>query len=254
MTRRTLSKVWVDTYLNSQKQDPTPNLCVDGPVSYKTQTRKENVRPLSEEMVEVLDTYKTRAACGAAALAIEEVVQRPPRTVVAALATFLAEYRVEAHQVPRGEGSVHQGEKQNHCTECGKDFSRKADLILHIRRVHHGEKPYPCTDCGKYFSTRRNLNRHIKSVHMGEKPYPCTDCEKNFAQKTSLNLHIRTAHNGEKPHVCPVCGRGFGRSEHLRSHIRGVHNGEKRHKCPDCGKAFARKQGMMKHMKAHNNG
>ena len=87
MTRRTLSKVWVDTYLNSQKQDPTPNLRVDGPVSYKTQTRKENVRPLPEAMVGALDEYKDKD--------LEEDDQRLSGPMVAALTTFLAEYLLD---------------------------------------------------------------------------------------------------------------------------------------------------------------
>ena len=87
MTRRTLSKVWVDTYLNSQKQDPTPNLRVDGPVSYKTQTRKENVRPLPEAMVGALDEYKDKD--------LEEDDQRLSGPMVAALTSFLAEYLLD---------------------------------------------------------------------------------------------------------------------------------------------------------------
>ena len=87
MTRRTLSKVWVGTYLNSQKQDPTPNLCVDGPVSYKTQTRKENVRPLPEAMVGALDEYKDKD--------LEEGDQRLSGPMVAALTSFLAEYLLD---------------------------------------------------------------------------------------------------------------------------------------------------------------
>ena len=45
------------------------------------------------------------------------------------------------------------------CTDCGKEFDKRADLLLHTRDVH-SENKFPCPLCDKVFKQRRNMNRH----------------------------------------------------------------------------------------------
>ena len=46
------------------------------------------------------------------------------------------------------------------CVECGKVFTRRGDLVTHIK-VHTGERPYPCrAGCEMYFKTSSNRARH----------------------------------------------------------------------------------------------
>ncbi|KFP56637.1 Zinc finger protein 382, partial [Cariama cristata] len=47
------------------------------------------------------------------------------------------------------------------CVECGKGFSRKANLVLH-QRVHTGERRSKCKECDKTFSCTSNLIAHRK--------------------------------------------------------------------------------------------
>ena len=118
-------------------------------------------------------------------------------------------------------------------------------------------KHYPCkeSDCGKKFSAKRNLNLHIQTVHFKEKPYHCdqSDCDEKFGQKGSLNRHMRSVHFKEKPHTCtePSCGKKFGRRQTLTDHIRSVHFKERAYHCqePGCGKRFAQKCNMKVHMR-----
>ena len=67
-------------------------------------------------------------------------------------------------------------EKPYKCSQCNKAFSKKLDLIKHIRShmwTHTGEKPYHCTQCGKAFSYISNLKTHMMA-HTRERPYQCS--------------------------------------------------------------------------------
>ena len=47
--------------------------------------------------------------------------------------------------------------------QCGKAFSKKCDVRLHVERVHHGRR-YICPHCGKTVSKIREhlrVNHHI---------------------------------------------------------------------------------------------
>ncbi|XP_043355059.1 zinc finger protein 436-like isoform X4 [Dermochelys coriacea] len=63
---------------------------------------------------------------------------------------------------------IFKGERENICSECGKTFHRRLNLILH-ERIHTGERPYECCECGKAFTRRPNLIRH-RRIHTGANP------------------------------------------------------------------------------------
>lgn len=68
--------------------------------------------------------------------------------------------------------------KGNHiCLYCGKKYSRKYGLKIHVR-THTGYKPLKCRVCHRPFGDPSNLNKHFRLHAQGDTPYRCELCGK----------------------------------------------------------------------------
>uniref|UniRef100_K7F458 Zinc finger protein 777 n=1 Tax=Pelodiscus sinensis TaxID=13735 RepID=K7F458_PELSI len=142
---------------------------------------------------------------------------------------------------------VQPGEKPFACSECGKSFRLKGNLVKHLRS-HAKVRPYKCTECEKSFNCKSDLLRH-EMIHRGEKPYKCSECEKSYSRKVYLLNHQRV-HTGERPFQCPVCEKSFRQKAVLISHQR-LHTGECPYKCTQCNDSFSEKSKLNNHYRIH---
>uniref|UniRef100_A0A8B9P5S4 Zinc finger protein 777-like n=1 Tax=Apteryx owenii TaxID=8824 RepID=A0A8B9P5S4_APTOW len=89
---------------------------------------------------------------------------------------------LEIQKCPKKEEAKPKSKKKpNRC-------SASSLLMGTCRRGYVREWAHPCTECGKRFRLKINLIIHQRS-HAKEGPYECTVCEISFADKSHLDLH-----------------------------------------------------------------
>lgn len=90
--------------------------------------------------------------------------------------------------------------KQGHlCIYCGKLYSRKYGLKIHIR-THTGFKPLKCRYCFRPFGDPSNLNKHVRLHVQGNSLYKCKICNKILIRRRDLQRHMQTKHDTKNIH------------------------------------------------------
>lgn len=85
--------------------------------------------------------------------------------------------------------------KQGHlCIYCGKLYSRKYGLKIHIR-THTGFKPLKCKYCYRPFGDPSNLNKHVRLHVQSNTLYKCNICPKILVRRRDLQRHMQTRHH-----------------------------------------------------------
>ncbi|EDW72940.2 uncharacterized protein Dwil_GK17273 [Drosophila willistoni] len=108
--------------------------------------------------------------------------------------------------------------KQGHlCIYCGKVYSRKYGLKIHIR-THTGFKPLKCKFCLRPFGDPSNLNKHVR-LHLQTQPNSTTSGH-------SSDVDIEGETDADRSgHQCRLCQKGFARRRDLQRHMETRHGG-----------------------------
>lgn len=86
-------------------------------------------------------------------------------------APFKLEHRYEDEaQIETLVSSLGKSKHGHVCLYCGKRYSRKYGLKIHIR-THTGYKPLKCKYCLRPFGDPSNLNKHVRLHAAGDTPY-----------------------------------------------------------------------------------
>ena len=114
-------------------------------------------------------------------------------------------------------------EKLQTCTECGKVFSSKQKLNLHIKRVHRNEKSHVCGLCSKGFADKNQLKGHINQSHSRQ---TCEHCEKSVLNRFFLKKHLVFDHGiKDGAFICDICPKTLFSSETgYKKHLKEKHN------------------------------
>ncbi|XP_045781546.1 zinc finger protein 62 homolog [Maniola jurtina] len=127
------------------------------------------------------------------------------------------------------------------CHDCGRKYSKKPSLRIHIIQKHLNVLPFVCQICGKRSSTKNHHKSH-ELIHKTERKI--YQCECGAKMRTALGFHMhQRIHSGEKPYECEECGDRFLSASRRLDHIKRRHRGGTTpHNCDKCGAGFIREE------------
>lgn len=138
------------------------------------------------------------------------------------------------------------------CNICGKNFYRKYNLHIHMKR-HYNIRPHRCDVCNKAFLTKQKLQEHL-NVHTGETPIKCTMCDETFRRHSNLVQHRNKHHfnikKKYKDYVCH-CGEIFHSKNKLNWH-KEIHDSKPK-ACTYCHEKFVHMSSLTRHIRRTHN-
>ncbi|KAB7497373.1 PR domain zinc finger protein 13 [Armadillidium nasatum] len=81
-----------------------------------------------------------------------------------------------------------------------------AEVETLVSNLGRGKGGHLCLYCGKVYSRKYGLKIHIRT-HTGYKPLKCRICFRPFGDPSNLNKHVRLHAQGGTPYGCELCGK-----------------------------------------------
>ena len=137
--------------------------------------------------------------------------------------------------------------KDNICVSCGVGFTRKDNLIRHMK-LHDG-LGFACSICGKLFRSKYDVENHSESKHKSI-TFRCSikGCHKTFKTKDGCGSHKVVKHGiGGKCFSCKECSSKFIRRSELGYHCY-KHHGVLRYSCKLCSRNFFYYKSLKRHL------
>ncbi|XP_025420593.1 zinc finger protein 568-like [Sipha flava] len=114
-----------------------------------------------------------------------------------------------------GGGGVHDGDAAFFDRRC-------AEMETIVSNLGHSDQGHLCIYCGKVYSRKYGLKIHIRT-HTGFKPLKCKYCYRPFGDPSNLNKHVRLHAEGDTPYKCDCCGKILVRKRDLDRHMKSRH-------------------------------
>ena len=107
------------------------------------------------------------------------------------------------------------------CSICDLSFQSSGGLWIHKNIKHKEAEKFTCKDCGKQFSQKSQLKVHINNIHLGTK-HKCDQCDKEFSALFSKTRHVQAVHNQMK-YSCNICNYKATQKGNLTVHKKSAH-------------------------------
>ena len=131
------------------------------------------------------------------------------------------------------------------CDDCNVHYKTQKGLESHNEK--HLGITYDCQECGKKFSQKSHLIVHLKSVHSAI-PQLCKFCDKIFLEQTLLTEHLNSEHDS-KILRCKMCQFTSLAQKYFDLHIKTEHRKDNYpiRRCADCDLNFYSEKGYYRH-------
>ncbi|XP_069688873.1 histone-lysine N-methyltransferase MECOM [Periplaneta americana] len=118
--------------------------------------------------------------------------------------------------------SSFQQQPQQRTETSGSEFHHAAEMETLVSNLGRSKQGHLCIYCGKIYSRKYGLKIHIRT-HTGYKPLKCKYCLRPFGDPSNLNKHVRLHAEGDTPYKCDLCGKILVRRRDLERHVKSRH-------------------------------